>query len=180
MSIIDALKQNYDEYLHQCLDVLTTKTDIIHLDFSKGETDFTRVLFIEKRSLTTNQAIAILTMRLMLFEEEWNDFKSYSKADMERWIGFLEKQYAGSLYISEVEIDDFKYHDFMVRLTTKKGLKSVEHNGQLIDFLTFKRTNPLFHEQILSVSKTQFNGLKEEFYVETSHHFVLFNWFTTA
>jgi hypothetical protein len=180
MSIIDALKQNYDEYLHQCLDVLTTKTDIIHLDFSKGETDFTRLLFIEKQSLTTNQAIAILTMRLMLFEEEWNDLKHYTKADIGRWIGFLEKQYAGSLYVSDVEIDDFKYHDFMVRLTTKKGLKSVEHNGQVVDFLTFKRINPLFHEQIKAVSKTKFNGLKEEFYVETSHHFVLFNWFTTA
>jgi hypothetical protein len=180
MSIIDALKQNYDEYLHQCLDVLTTKIDILHLDFSKGETDFTRLLFIEKRGLTMAHAIEILTMRLMLFQEEWNDFKSYSKADMERWIGFLEKQYASSLYVSDVEIDDFKYHDFMVRLTTKKGLKSVEHNGQLIDFLTFKRANPLFHEQIISVSKTQFEGLREEFYVETSHHFVLFNWFTTA
>jgi hypothetical protein len=180
MTIIDSLSENYDAYLDQCLDVLTTKIDIIDLDFSKGETDFTRLLFIEKKDLTKPHAMAILTMRLMLFEEEWNDLKHYEKADFERWIPLLEKQYAGSLYVPDVEIDDFKYNHFMVRLTTKKGLKSVEHNSQLIDFLTFKRTNPLFHEQIVSVSKTQFNGLKEEFYVETSHHFVLFNWFTTA
>jgi hypothetical protein len=146
------------------------------LDFSKGETDVTRLVFIEKKELTKYHAIAILTMRLMLFGEEWNDLKRYKKEDFERWMPLLAKQYEGCMYVPNIEIDDFKYHHFMVRLTTKKGLTRVEHNGQLIDFLTFKRTNPLFHEQIMRVSKTQFNSLKEEFYIETSHHFVLFNW----
>lgn len=180
MTIIDSLSSNYDEYLKQCLDILTTKIGILDLDFSKGETDFTRLLFIEKRDLTTYHAIAILTMRLMMHEEEWNDLTRYTKEDIERWATFLMKQYDNSMYFPNVEIDDFQSHFFVQRLTTKKGLKSVEHNGQVIDFLTFKRTNPLFHEQIKRVSKTQFTSLREEFYIETSHHFVLFHWFTTA
>jgi hypothetical protein len=180
MTIIDSLTKDYDQYLNQCLDVLTTKIDIIDLDFTKGETDFTRLLFIEKKDLTKYHAVAILTMRLLLFEEEWNDLKRYTKEDMERWMGILEKQYEGSTYFPDIDVNEFKSHFFVERLTSKKGLKSVEHNDQIIDFLTFKRTNPLFHEQIMRVSKTQFSGLKEAFYIETSHHFVLFNWFTTA
>jgi hypothetical protein len=180
MTIINSLANNYDQYLNQCLDVLTTKIDIIDLDFTKGETDFTRLLFVEKKDLTKYHAVAILTMRLLLFEEEWNDLKRYTKEDIERWMGILEKQYEGSVYFPDIDVNEFKSHFFVERLTSKKGLKSVEHNGQIIDFLTFKRANPLFHEQIMRVSKTQFSGLKEAFYIETSHHFVLFNWFTTA
>jgi hypothetical protein len=180
MTIIDSFKQNYDQYLDHCLDVLTTKIDILNLDFSHGETDLTRLLFIEKKELTKPHAMAILTMRLMLFEEEWNDLKAYSKADFERWIPLLDKQYEGCMYFPNRDTVDFKNEYFVQRLTTKKGLKSVAFNGQTIDFLTFKRTNPLFHEQIMRVSKTKFNRLEEEFYIETSHHFALFNWYTTA
>ena len=180
MTIIETLQKDFEQYLNQCLDVLTTKIGILHLDFSHGETDFTCLLFIEKTDLTQHNAIAILTMRLMMYEEEWNDLKSYTKADFERWIPLLEQQYEGSLYVPNVEIDDFQNAYFVQRLTTKKGLKSVEYNAQNIDFLTFKRTNPLFHEQVVAVSQTKFRGLQEEFYIETSHHFVLFNWYTTA
>jgi hypothetical protein len=180
MTIIDLLSKDYDQYVNHCLDVLTTKTDILDLDFSHGETDVTRLLFIEKKDLTKQQAMAILTMRLMLFEEGWNDLKVYTKEDFERWIPLLDKQYEGCAYVPNVEIDDFQNEYFVQRLTTKKGLKTVEHNAQKIDFLSFKRTNPLFHEKILAVSKTKFLSLQEEFYIETPHHFVLFNWFTTA
>jgi hypothetical protein len=180
MTIIDSLSNNYEDYLNNCLDVLTTKIDIIDLDFSTGETDVTRLLFIEKKDSTEYHAVAILTMRLMMMEEEWNDLKRYTKEDIERWMGILKTQYESSLYLPNIEIAEFKSNFFVERLTTKKGLKSVEHNGQVIDFLTFKRTNPLFHEQIMHVSKTKFKGLQEEFYIETSHHFVLFSWFTTA
>jgi hypothetical protein len=180
MTVIDALKQDYDDYLTHCLDVLDTKTDILDLDFTHGETDVIRLVFIEKKDLTKHHALAILTMRLLMFTEEWKDFKNYTKEDFERWIGFLEYRYTGSVYVPNVEIDDFKNNFFVQRLTTKKGLKSVKHNAQLIDFLSFKRLNPLFHEPIKAVSKSQFSSLKEEFYVETSHHFVLFHWFTTA
>jgi hypothetical protein len=180
MTIINSLSNNYDQYLNDCLDVLTTKTDIIHLDYSNGETDFTRLVCVEKKDLTKYHAIAILTIRLMMYEEEWIDFKHYTKEDFERWIALLEKQYEGSLYVPKVEIDDFRKNFYVERLTQKKGLKMVKYNAQPLNFLKYKSINPLFHEKILSVSKTNFGRLQEEFYVETSHHFVLFNWFTTA
>jgi hypothetical protein len=180
MTIIDSLSKNYDQYLNHCLDVLTTKIDIIDLDYSKGETDVARLLFIEKKDLTKYHAVAILTMRLMMYEEEWNDFTRYKKEDFERWIPFLEKQYEGCMYFPSVEINDFK-KDFLVeRLPHRKGLKSVKHNAQLLNFLKYKSLNPLFHERTVAVSKTKFERLQEEFYVETSHHFVLLNWYTTA
>jgi hypothetical protein len=180
MTIIDTLKQDYDQYLNHCLDILTTKIDIINLDYTNGETDCTRLLFIEKKDLTKYHAVAILTMRLMMYGEEWNDLKNYKKEDFERWIPILEKQYKGCLYEPNVEIDDYKKDYFVERLTKSIGLKNVEHNGKTIDFLAFKRINPLFHEKTISVSKTLMERLETEFYIETSHHFVLFNWFTTA
>jgi hypothetical protein len=180
MTIIDSLSKNYDQYLSHCLDILTTKIDIIDLDYSKGETDFTRLVFVEKKDLTKYHAVAILTMRWMLYEEEWNNFTHYKKEDFERWIPLLKKQYEGCKYFPNVGIADFQSDFFVQRLPMKKELKNVKYNAQTIDFLTFKRTNPLFHERIVAVSKTKFERLKEEFYVETSHHFVLFNWYTTA
>jgi hypothetical protein len=180
MTIIDKLKQNYDQYLNQCLDILTIKMDIIDLDYSNGETDCTRLLFIEKKDLTKYHAVAILTMRLMMYDEEWNALSRYKKVDFERWIPLLAKQYEGCLYEPNVEMDDYKKDYFVERLPKSIGLKSVKHNGKTIDFLAFKRTNPLFHEKAIAVSKTLIDGLETEFYIETSHHFVLFNWYTTA
>jgi hypothetical protein len=180
MTIIDSLSKDYDQYLNHCLDVLTTKIDILDLDYSKGETDFARLVFVEKKDLTRYHAIAILTMRLTMYGEEWNDLKSYKKHDFERWIPILEKQYEGCLYEPNVEIDDYRKDFFVERLTQRKGLKMVKHNALPLNFLKYKSMNPLFHERILAVSKTKFAGLQEEFYIETSHHFVLFNWFTTA
>jgi hypothetical protein len=92
----------------------------------------------------------------------------------------LEKQYDGCFYVSKVEIADFRKDFFVERLTKKKELKMVKYNAELVNFLHYKSINPLFHESILGVSKTNFARLQEEFYVETSRHFVLFNWFTTA
>jgi hypothetical protein len=180
MTIIDSLLKDYDQYLNHCLDILTTKMDILDLDYSNGETDCVRLLFIEKKDLNLNHAIAILTMRLMMYEEEWNDLKNYKKEDFERWIPLLEKQYEGCLFEPNVEISDFKKDFFVERLTKKKGLKGIKHNALPLNFLKYKSLNPLFHERILSVSKTKFARLQEEFYIETSHHFVLFNWYTTA
>ena len=180
MTIIDTLKNDYVQYLNHCLDILTTKMDIIDLDYSNGETDCTRLFFIEKKDLIKYHAVAILTMRLMMYEEDWNVLTRYKKEDFERWIPILEKQYEGCMYEPNVDIEDFKKDFFVTRLTQSIGLKNVKHNAKTIDFLSFKRTNPLFHEKTIAVSKTKFAGLKEEFYVETTHHFMLFNWFTTA
>jgi hypothetical protein len=180
MTIIDTLKKDYDQYLNHCLDILTAKIDILDLDYSNGETDCVRLIFVKKKDLNLNHAIAVLTMRLMLYREDWNDLKSYKKEDFERWIPLLEKQYEGSMFFPNVEISDFKKDFFVERLTQKKGLKGIKHNAQPLNFLKYKSLNPLFHERILSVSKTKFTRLQEEFYIETSHHFVLFNWYTTA
>jgi hypothetical protein len=180
MTIIDTLKAHYDQYLNHCLEVLTTKIDFIELDYANGATDSVRLLFIEKKDLTQHQAIAILTMRLLLFNEACNDFKSYEKEDFERWIDCLEKLYEGCLYEPNIEIEDFKKDFFVERLTSSIGLKSVKHNAKTIDFLSFKRTNPLFHEKTIAISKSKFEGLESEYYIETSHHFMLFNWVTTA
>ena len=78
------------------------------------------------------------------------------------------------------EIDAFKKDFFVERLTKSIGLKNVKYNAKTIDYLTFKRTNPLFHEKAIAVSKTMRKGLQEEFYIETTHHFILFNWYTTG
>jgi hypothetical protein len=180
MTIIDSLLKDYDQYLNHCLDVLTTKMDILDLDYSNGETDRVRLLFIEKKDLTMHHAVAILTLRLMMFEEEWNDLKNYKKEDFERWIRLIEKQYKGCLYEPNIEIEDFKKDFFVERLTKSIGLKNVKHNTKTIDFLAFKRTNLLFHEKTIAVSKTMRKGLQEEFYIETTHHFILFNWYTTG
>jgi hypothetical protein len=180
MTIINTLSKDYNQYLEYCLDVLNTKTDIIHLDYSKGETDFTRLIFVEKQDFTKQHALAMLTTRSFMYTEEWNDVKNYKKEDIERWIPLLKKQYEGAVYSDNMTVADFQNSFPFQRLPMKKTLKNSEHNAQIIDFLTFKRINPLFHERLMAVSKTTFAGLQEEFYIETSHHFVLFNWFTTA
>ncbi len=177
MTIIETLKQENTQYLKHCLDVLTIKTNVFTLDFSQGETDIARLLFIEKKHFIQPHALAVLTMRLLMFDEEWNDFKNYTPEDIKRWIGFLTKQYEASVYQPNIDSAIFKNNFFAQRLTTEKG---IQHNAKIIDFADFNRLNPLLHEPIINVSKTEFSGLKEEFYIETSHHFVLFNWFTTA
>ncbi len=180
MTIIDSISKDYEQYLSHCLDVLTIKTDIIDIDYSKGETDCTRLIFIEKNDLTSFHTLAILTIRLMMYSEEWNDLKNYKKEDFERWIPILKKQYDNCMYFPNIAIEDFENDFFVARLSASKEIKSMKYNDESIDFQRFKQINPLVHEDILSVSKTRFSGLMEEFYVQTSHHFVLFNWFTTA
>ncbi len=180
MNVIALLSKNYDSYVKKCLDVLEIPVNIIQVDYTKGETDFVHLLSIEKKGFTTSHAIAILTMRLLLWQEEWNDFHTYEKEDIERWIGFLKKQYENCEYVENVEIKEFKNNFFLSRLKKENEIKTIKRNAKTIDFQDFKQQNQLFFEKIIHVSKTNFNRLEEEFYIETTHHFVLFNWFTTA
>jgi hypothetical protein len=180
MSIINTLNKAPKTYKKHCLTALNTTIQSIHLDYSRGETDWTTLLFFEKNKVSFKAALAILTLRLKMYSEEWGDFEHYTPEDIERWIGFLQLDYADSIFIEKVEKEVFENDFFVKRLHQQDSLKNIKMNDKTIDFASFKSNNPLFLEKINRVAQSKFEGLHTEYYVETERHFVLFHWFTTA
>jgi hypothetical protein len=176
MNIITKLKQENEHYLFDFAAALTHKVNILRLDHSRGETDWTRILFLDKKNLNFNQAMSILLLRLMMYEEEWTDFEAYNLTDIERWIGFLETQYSANKFVENTKSTLF----FVERAKQENETKSFEFNAQIIDYQHFIQLNPLQNAPILSISNSIFQSLREEYYIETAEHFVLFSWYTTA
>jgi hypothetical protein len=180
MSIITTLQKNKNRYLDHCLEGLQLNMDAIRIDYSKGETDNVTLLTIAKNSLSKHQAISILTFRLMLYIEEWNDLANYKAEDINRWSKRIKLQYKNTIYNYDIDLTKDSGYYFIERLEKEHEIKSIKHNNKTIDYKIFQNINPLLREPILQSSKTQFNHLETEFYIETENQFILFNWFTTA
>ncbi len=179
MNIINYLQKFDNQYFTHCKNALIAKIDIIELDFSHGETDRTNLLFVEKGDLSFEAAIAMLTMRYKMHGEEWNDFAAYTQADIEPWIGFLEDDYQDTVYKNDVKVTTY-IDDYMVKRIEKDTVvKDIFLNGKKISLAKYGKVNPLF-QMIFQVSETQYKGLQTEYYIETSQHYALLHWFTTA
>jgi hypothetical protein len=181
MNIITKLKQENTNYLLDFAAVLTTNVDIFFLDYTRGETDFTHLLCLEKSDdLTFNKAMSILLMRLKMYNEEWTDFANYTTDDIERWISFLETEFTNTEHISEVSSETYQ-NDFMVkRMEDHRDLKSILYNGKKISFGKYTDLNPLLLDKIYHIERTQSERLETQYFIETELHFALFNWYTTA
>jgi hypothetical protein len=185
MNIIETLNQHHDQYIKHCFDGLKASVSIFDIDNSKGETDCVRILMLKKRRFTKQQAIAILTMRLMMYSEDWTNYRSYTKEDILRWIGFLERNYQNSIYFPNVSHDEFinDHRDEFInehlvfRIPFQHYLNFMTSNieNHVTNRLLFPTKN-----EILEISKSNFERLEDEFYLETKSHFMLFNWYTTA
>jgi mannitol/fructose-specific phosphotransferase system IIA component (Ntr-type) len=179
MTIFESITANHKLYIQHCLDSLKADLNIFDIDCSKGETDLTRVLFLEKKGNTKYEAIAILSMRLLMYEHEWADMPAYTKEDIIRREKMLEKAYENSMYFPDVSHDEFINDHFVYRLQFAEYLKEIKLNNKVVDF---EKLNAVFpkKQEILKLSKTNFQHLEQEYYIETETHFVLFNWYTTA
>jgi hypothetical protein len=176
MNVIQKIKNHYLHYFS----ILDAKTDILELDFSKGETESVQIIFIDKKHLSNEQAITILTMRLMMYGEEWTDFAAYSGEDVIHWIPILETTYLNSSYLQNINLSHDADYYFIERLQCRTEIKAIYYNSEKIDFDAFQKLCPLFTEKIINVSKSEFERLEAEFYIETDRKFILFNWHTTA
>jgi hypothetical protein len=180
MNIIETLNQHHDQYIKHCFDGLKASVSIFDIDNSKGEMDLTRILFVDKMQCSKQQAVAILTMRLMMYKEEWVDYQAYTKEDIIRWVGFLERDYENSTYHPAVSYDEFINDHFVYRLQFEDEIqKVILLDSKPIDFQEFQTIFPLEND-ILSISSSGFKRLEQEYYLETASHFMLFNWYTTA
>jgi hypothetical protein len=180
MTIIETLNTDYDQYIKHCFDGLKASVSIFDIDNSKGETDLTRILFMDKMQFTKPKAMAILIMRLMMYSEEWTDYEIYTKEDVIRWVKFLEINYQNSIYHPAVSYDEFINDHFVYRLQFENEIqKNILLNSKPIEFQEFQTIFPT-ENNILSISSSGFKKLEQEYYLETGSHFMLFNWYTTA
>ncbi len=177
MNLITLLKKDFAHHVSCCLDGLNGNIDKVFIDHSRGETSFSYLFFIKKEELTFMEAMAILSVRLKMHQEEWNDISVYERADIERWIDFMAADYKGSTYKRNV---DFEYKK-EARLTGENYyIKSIFLNEQQIDIKALESINPLQSEKILRSDGSVFKYIADEYYIETENHYVLFYWYTTA
>ena len=177
MNLITFLKKDFAHYVSCCLDGLKRNVDKVFIDHTRGETSCSFLFFIKKEELTFMDAIAILSVRLKMHQEEWNDISVYERADIERWIGFMAADYKGSTYKRNV---NFEYKK-ETRLTGENYyIKAIFWNGQQIDIKALESINPLQSEKILRSDASVFKSIADEYYIETENHYILFYWYTTA
>jgi hypothetical protein len=179
MNIIQIISENQGHYINCCVESLTKKIDFITIDCSRGETDLTTIAFIKKENYNFIDAISILTMRLKMYKEEWNDYENYSKSDTIRWSKMLQKDYQNSEFIEDVSEEKFNDNFLVERLSNKIKIKHLKLNDDFINFEEFYEINPI-KEKLVSISESIFKRLEIEYYLETKNNFVLLNWFTTA
>jgi hypothetical protein len=178
MNIIKHLQKNTN-YEQLGLQALHIKFNAMVIDCTKGETDITKILFIEKGQFSFEEALAILIVKQKMIDEEWNDISNYSEKDIHFWITQLEKEYAYSTYNKNIGDNDFVNDFFIKRLEREEEIKSIKFNNGKISFETFQKINPLTNN-FIQISKSDFKRLAVEYYVETDLHFVLFHWYTIA
>ena len=180
MTVIQKLNKQYERYIAYCMAAMTTKINIIDIDCSKGETDRTRIFYFEKNDCSFDKAIAILTLRLKMYKEQWNDLNKYTEKNIILWTFMLEKEYEKSQYFSRVGMKLFKENFYLNRLKNEQQLKSIQLNSNSINFEQFEAINPIPKKNLTRISYSKFKRAEEEFYFETETHYVLFNWYTTA
>ena len=179
MNIIQVLKKELPHYIDCCFSGLKMHIDVIDMDYSRSETDLTTLLYLKKGNLKLNEAWSILTLRLLMHSEEWTELDTYTIEDIKRWIVLLEEHYKKTQFVpySDTQIDNDNY--FIERLKFPEKTNTIRFNGKTISSDTFDKIDPLT-ETLHIVSRTKFNNLEAEFYIETENHFLLLNWFTTA
>ena len=102
----------------------TINFEMIQIDCSKGETDSTSILYIQKNNFSFNEASVILTIKQKMLNEEWNDIGTYTKQDIQFWITVLEKEYKHSTYNENVTGKEFLNDHFMHRLQFEADMLS--------------------------------------------------------
>ena len=179
MNIIQVLKTEVPQYKKVCFEALKTHIDVIEMNYSGGETDLTTLLFLKKENLIPNEAWAILTLRLFMHSEEFDDFESYTTEEVLSWMELLATQYNKTTF--ELYTDTAIHSDnyFIDRLKFPEKTNVVRYNGRTISPDTFDKIDPL-SDTLRIISRTKFNTLEAEFYIETEKHYLLLNWFTTA
>jgi hypothetical protein len=175
MTVIETLKTDYDTYINYCYSGLSKTVNVFCLDHSHGETTLSTILFIKKESLSFKEAFSILTIRLLMYKEEWNNFSDFTRDDMIRISTWLEAKYSNTQFVLNFTIPN----DIDPRFTEKE-IVSILFNNEVITFDYFERTNPLLTEKNIKWSISMFKSIQDECYIETENHFVLFNWYTTA
>ncbi len=178
MNIIQHLQQN-KSYLTIAHKALQIKFETIDIDYNKGETDNTLILYIDKNNYSFEEAMAILTMKQKMLQEEWEDLELYDKDDIATWANMLQKEYSRSTYFENVTDDEFSNNHFMHRLQFADGINSIYCNDIQISHAEFLLKTPC-KKEYLKISKSSYTNLEAEYYLETQTHFVLFNWYTTA
>lgn len=179
MNIIQVLKNALPQYKKICFDALKTPMNVIEMNYSGAETDLTTLLFIKKENLTPNEAWAILTLRLFMHSEEWNDYETYTAEDVLNWVELLVAHYNKSTFepYNDTAIHTENY--FIDRLKFPEKTNVLRFNGKKISPDTFDKIDPLT-DALHIIARTKFNNLEAEFYIETDKYFLLLNWFTTA
>jgi hypothetical protein len=178
MNIIQYLQQNKN-YLAHAQKALTIDFDTIDIDCSKGETDNTLFIFIEKNNMSFDEAMSILTMKQKMLNEEWDDLELYNKDDIALWASMLAKEYGNAIYYENISEDEFLNDHFMHRLQLDAGIQSIYFNDKQINFKSFQEIIPC-KKTYLKIAKSSYTRLEIEYYLETDMHFVLMNWYTTA
>jgi hypothetical protein len=183
MNILDIVSADREDYITICYHGLKVPVDVFTLDFTSGETDISRVLTVDKSYIPHPvEAFGVLIIRLLMVEEEWLDTGRYTKEDIDGWITWLKPRYYNSVYMNNVHLinSEMLYFHLQRYLSSDSGLAGIQLNGQDISTLEYEELCPLATEKIVSTSRSKFNGITEEFYIETRDHYTLFNWYTTA
>jgi hypothetical protein len=178
MNIIQHLQldKNYAVHAAKALQVTAETIDI---DYTKGETDNTLILFIEKNNLSFTEAMSILTMKQKMLHEEWDDLELYNNDDIKHWASLLVKEYGKSTYYENVTDDEFLNDHFVHRLRFETGIVSIFYNDSPISYKTFQEIIPCKNNYI-KIAKSGYTRLEAEYYIETELHYILFNWYATA
>ena len=178
--IIDILTEDYNSYLSASIEGLNMNIEVCYIDFTRGETDISTLLYLKKKELTWNEALIILVQRRLMVWEEWLDFSNYNSDDLIRWTGFLKTDYINSIYCDDISLKNDVDKEFFFDRLNPDRICSIERNNKKIDFSEFKQSTPLLNETIIKISESKFDRLAAEFYIETDNHYLLYYWFTTA
>lgn len=180
-NILEIATQDLDTYLDVSYKGLSKKVDFFNLDFTRGETEVAKLLFIEKDGLTFAEAQIILIQRLLMVQEEWMSPEEYTKENVAGWTEhFLKAKYNNAPYVNGISIDDDSDRYLITDNLFADRKATITFNERHLDFEEFNKENPLLNDNIIEVSKSHFKGLLIEFYFETDKHFLLYNWYTTA
>jgi hypothetical protein len=167
MNIIQHLQQDKN-YINQALQGLQLHFESIHIDCSKGETDSTSILYIQKNDFSFNEALAILTIKQKMLKEEWNNIEAYNKEDVKFWMTLIEKEYEDSTYYENVTHDEFLNDYFIHRLQFDAGINSIYKNDIQISYKKFKEITPC-NDVFVKIAKSSFKRLEAEYYLETDN-----------
>jgi hypothetical protein len=178
-TIFDILTDDYSGFLNILNIGLNLNADFYHVDFTKGETDSSMLLVLDKKNLTRNDAFSILIMRHLMISEEWLSFKDYNIDDMSRWIGLLRTKYINTEFVESINIHDDS-DNFVFKRLFSNDIVSITKNVKSISTLEFI---DWFNGQTKTQTKfmkSKFNGLEVEYYFENKNYYFMLNWYTTA